>query len=414
MIIVWLYFVFLLIRPQEAFPALSGASLGPPLLVAAAAHWVFSGKDFRAPQLRLMIFFYLATLLSLVVAGASGMLGDWYFNFGKTLAFFLFLSNVSSSVHRLRFFLFTLLGCSVLIALHGIHQHYNGGIGITGIEAEHGRITWVGFYQDPNDLGVLLVCALPIAVYFVFHNPVGSRWLALPSIPALLYAIYLTDSRGALVATMALGGIAGLQKLGVIRTMLLGLPLLLAVLSLDTRLDTISVQESSAQGRVYAWYAGFLMFFDSPLTGVGAQQFTAYHGLTAHNAFVLVLAETGLIGYLLYLTLLISTVSICYWLARQKKRISDDEEARQLCDLGSLLTLVLLSWTISAFFLSITYYWTIYTILALCAGLYTAAQENSTLGGEVREKTTWARWISLAALSLPALYVATSVLNRIL
>ena len=75
------------------------------------------------------------------------------------------------------------------------------------------------------------------------------------------------------------------------------------------RLSTIlefSDDESFA-GRLRSWGYGFQMVSWYPLTGVGIGQWMNYHGLAAHNTFVQVLAETGPIGFILYISILVVT-----------------------------------------------------------------------------------------------------------
>ena len=54
--------------------------------------------------------------------------------------------------------------------------------------------------------------------------------------------------------------------------------------------------------RAEAWATGLDMFKHSPIFGVGARLFNEHHFLTAHNSFVLTLAELGLIGMMLFVT----------------------------------------------------------------------------------------------------------------
>ncbi len=70
--------------------------------------------------------------------------------------------------------------CSVVLAVHGIEQA-RSGIGWTGVPiGEDGRIQYVGIFNDPNDLGLLFVAALPMSVLLsrawrLFRPPVLAR-----------------------------------------------------------------------------------------------------------------------------------------------------------------------------------------------------------------------------------------------
>ena len=65
----------------------------------------------------------------------------------------------------------------------------------------------------------------------------------------------------------------------------------------------ISNGDDSAYGRVEAWYEGIQMFKSSPVFGVGKGMFTDFNNLTAHNSYMLVLAELGFVGSIFFLGL---------------------------------------------------------------------------------------------------------------
>src|SRR3546814_16694190 len=79
---------------------------------------------------------------------------------------------------------------------------------------------------------------------------------------------------------------------------------------LPTRMQELDAGESSAYGRIESWYDGIQMFLANPVFGVGVGNFTDHTWLTAHNSFVLVLAETGIVGYTVWLAM----VGYCFWM----------------------------------------------------------------------------------------------------
>ncbi len=56
-------------------------------------------------------------------------------------------------------------------------------------------------------------------------------------------------------------------------------------------------------GRYEAWSTGLTLFHGSPIYGVGPGQFVEYHYLTAHNSFVLAVAELGFVGLFLFVAI---------------------------------------------------------------------------------------------------------------
>lgn len=169
------------------------------------------------------------------------------------------------------------------------------------------RLRWVGELSDPNDLGQVLVMTLPLL--FSFWRPKQSlRNLFVIALPAivLLYGVFLTQSRGAIVGLVAVVFVLVYRRYG--RTYALALsPIVLLALMLGGGAGgrEFSTSESSASGRLEAWSAGIEMLRSNPLTGVGFGGFLDHHVLTAHNSFVLVFAELGLIGYFFWLGLVV-------------------------------------------------------------------------------------------------------------
>ena len=170
------------------------------------------------------------------------------------------------------------------------------------------RLRSLGFLNDPNDFAQVMVMVLPILWWLVVS---GAWWrnLLLAAAPAglLAYAIYLTHSRGAFLGIGALAALAIHRVLGTLRTLLLvGLAIAaMGIVSVGGR--GLSSEEESAAQRVDAWFAGWTMLKSHPLFGVGYSNFLEHHYLTAHNSFVLVYAELGLIGYFFWLGLIVIT-----------------------------------------------------------------------------------------------------------
>jgi hypothetical protein len=68
------------------------------------------------------------------------------------------------------------------------------------------------------------------------------------------------------------------------------------------------ISDASTAGRVDAWYAGLQMFKSAPLFGIGFGRFADSYERTAHNSFVLCLAELGIVGSTILVALFTSTL----------------------------------------------------------------------------------------------------------
>ena len=91
---------------------------------------------------------------------------------------------------------------------------------------------------------------------------------------------------------------------------------------------------SAADGadRLAAWASGLEMFKSAPLLGVGFGRFTDLNDITAHNSFVLCLAELGLVGSTLWIALLVTT------LLGLNQRIADADSEPGECEPGEILS----------------------------------------------------------------------------
>jgi O-antigen ligase len=178
---------------------------------------------------------------------------------------------------------------------------------------------------DPNAVAMTLALALPMAWYLgmIYRQPL-LRWICRGYLPVGLLGLALTGSRGGLVAA-----VVGLLIVPLTMTSLSPgrLATAIALLALSGALavayvpETIvqrfattrsSVEDLSLGGRFEVWKAGMHAFAYRPLTGYGAGAFKraaspwlSGEPRVAHNSFVSILVEQGIIGFLLYSTIFV-------------------------------------------------------------------------------------------------------------
>jgi O-antigen ligase len=186
-------------------------------------------------------------------------------------------------------------------------------------------IRYSGAGADPNELGLTMVLSLPMA-YYVSATALTrfSRLLWLVPMPVCIVGVVLTVSRGGFLTTVV--AMLGISIWHVASSSqmrfapLIGGVLLLALGLAFTpkanleRIGTIGSEISSGRigKRTQIWNAGLRVLQERPLTGVGAATFAdavePYIGrdLAAHNVYVSVLTETGIIGFLIFSLVLIT------------------------------------------------------------------------------------------------------------
>lgn len=435
-----LYLLLVLIRPQD-YPALVdsiGLPLLPLALILAALLWLFSGrKRFDAPQYLLLLLFFVAMLVSNIANGWFGGALEQINKFAPTVLAFVVLANAADSPARVRGIMRMFTLCAAVLALHGIEQA-KLGVGWTGVELSQGtRIQYVGIFNDPNDLGLLFVMCLPMAVYLAMRGGwMGVAklfWLLVAGV--LLYGIYLTDSRGTLLATLVVMGAYVWWRRGLVVAGVLGACALAVLMALPSRMQELDASEASAAGRVDSWYEGLQMFQQNPLFGVGADMYSDHNPLTAHNSFVLVLAETGIVGFVLWLAF----VGYCFRMmltavrqppamllagggAGEDKAAEDDAEPEPEPDpdavadwyddrdLALTLLLSLCGFFTAAFFLSRSYLVVLYLLAALVVAHYTAMRQRNPDLPAFDLQHDLLRWPLYAAAGVAGLYVLVRVL----
>jgi hypothetical protein len=180
------------------------------------------------------------------------------------------------------------------------------------------RITYLGFFSDPNDIGMLLVMCIPFTVYFYKYGGVQLKILMLLILSALIYGIYLTESRGTMLGAGSLLAVYYLVTNA-------GPKLFLSIIAIAPIAATVvaSLQsniDDSANGRLEAWYAGIQMMMSNPIFGVGKSNFVEVHGLVAHNSYIHVLGELGIPGYSLWGGALIFTMTVGFSFIKFRKK----------------------------------------------------------------------------------------------
>jgi len=383
------YLVFVFIRPQEFY----GPMLGLPLVkysLILAALFMFTQKkrEFDASQ-NVLLF----ALLPLVIL--SGLFNGWL---GGGIAAaetvlttmilpFLIIQNVVNTLRKQQAVLLLLILAGLIMVSDGIAQKASEeGIGWSGAQLSQGtRITYLGIFNDPNDLGMFFVMLLPCVMYFFRHSIALLKPLFLIALSYLMYGIYLTNSRGALLGTMALLGFWFYLRYGLKKSMLLALPALPVALIVMGKFREIDAEEASAAGRLDAWYEGFQMLFWKPVFGVGFGNFTDHHYLTAHNSFVLVFSELGLAGYFLWIGFLVISgmMLLRVWHPDVRQSISAKVVPGEQ-EIARVFTFSMIGYLVTCFFLSRAYTPMLYVFCAMFVATFYRARASMPDGCEIR------------------------------
>lgn len=232
----------------------------------------------------------------------------------KLILVYLLIIHLIDRLERVRQLFWVMLWAGMVPA-GGTLAHY-----LLKIDLVEGyRGAWRGVYADPNDLAYNLIILVPIGLSLLeAERSFVKRGLVFGILTVFMSAIYVTFSRGGLVGLMVVFFFQILRARNRVlhfslATILLMLLLAVAPARYWERAETILKfrHDESAMGRVYAWQAGVSMVADRPLLGVGLGCFVMGWPIyapsdagtkwrAAHNTFVAVMGETGLLGLIAF------------------------------------------------------------------------------------------------------------------
>jgi hypothetical protein len=362
------YLLFLYLRPQDYVPGLMGAPI--MLLIGAATiglfilHMAIQKRQIRvahAPQNWVMLWFFAAILLSqmrtLVVSGVISAATE----FLAILMMYFLIANLVDTPRRLAFIIRLLVVLTVALAVQGIVQYFTG-FGLGGQQTYEGRIQAIGIFSDPNDLGLALVMVMPYLFLKLFERSrPADALVSFLLLAVLTYALYLTQSRGGLMAFGALLMILLSRRLGKVLGYGVGGLAMFALFVLGPRMSTISTEEASAYGRIQAWGLGIDLFEQFIPFGVGYNNFTEYHFRTAHNSFVLCAAELGIFGLYAWVMLIYLSIKNNTFIAHELKTAGQ----RDLALYVDTIRYSLVAYCLGAYWLSRTYSELLYIMIGL-------------------------------------------------
>ncbi len=259
-------------------------------------------------------------------------------------------------------------GAAIIEAIFGIIQQFNPYF--LGASVNLGYETQViASFGGANSLGCYLALSVPCILYIIKQSQIKyQKRLWLIGLVLVCIALILTLSRGAWIAL-----IAGLfcyylptllqfwKKLKNNHRQLSWFLSGIGVLVIGFAFIKIYNQNvESSIGRIFLWKVSLLMFSDYPLLGIGYGNYSylfpdyqakffdnpanvkfidkACNIKMAHSEFYHILAETGIIGILLFLLLIIFISIIFFRLVRTTK---DEKQKTIIRLLGAILVIIL-------------------------------------------------------------------------
>jgi hypothetical protein len=261
------------------------------------------------------------------------------------------------------------------------------------------RLRGLGVINDP-----LLVCVMPLAFIF-WRTKKMIRNMAFVILPLciLLYGAYLTHSRGALLALIAMMIVTARRRIGLLPALVLAGGLLATAMALSfTGGRAISAEEGA--GRTMLWGTGLQLLKSHPLFGAGLGNIADYteNHLTAHNSVVICAAELGMVGLYFWCLFLFPSLRDALAVASPSK-VSDAEPVQpgerpvprtssrieiidktEINRLGHLLVLSLTGFLVAGWFLSRAYVMTYFLLGGMVEVVYEMALQRGMIAPRQR------------------------------
>jgi O-antigen ligase len=393
---------FLELVPNLAGPALSLAKLAGLLLAISWFAGVAVGRYRRlfpsehAWLTFLMLGFITWNLVTVAWAAELPRVVTSSTSFLLNFALFPIVYSAVRTTRDARWIILAFIAGASFAALYAIVFQPNAIALATSPSAASGLNRLAGTVGDPNELAALLAAGVALCSALVFNPKAGAfRAFGVAAALLMLVGVFLTLSRGGLIALLAIlvgailfaGGRRAAALGGACVVAVVGLVFFFGVASPDAR-ERVTANDGGS-GRTDIWNVGWRMVADEPIVGVGSGNFqnNAIHYLlapgavrfdeylvdvpsVAHNAYLQVLAETGLIGLLLFLAI----IAACVAAAVRAQHLFREVQDREGELISTAVILAICALLAAYFFLSEQQSKHLWLLLSLGPALLAAAQ----------------------------------------
>lgn len=383
-------------RLPQMFPILQGLHVGKIVIAISVLGLLIAPR--ARPNGSLPFRINVALLLFLLVDFVSA----WFARYPeaawptlidaiKWAVVYFLVGRIVTSSWRLRIFAFLLVLLNFKLAQFAVRTYLTyGSVTQSGESVAMVGAGTTDFFGNTNDFGVAMCVVLPLAAcLFYGEKKQLPRLFLLLSSGTILVAMLLSGCRGALVgacAVVLVGLVRTRQKLPLV---VMGSLIVVSTVFLlpegnRERLRSAFNWETdnTAALRVGFWKAGWRMFLDHPVVGVGPGNFgpqyrDRYYGSdpfprlwAPHSIYIQALSESGLLGTIPMVTLWLLALRLNSQTRKHLRELGLEGNRVFEYRLALGLELSLVAYMVCGAFLTVLYYPHLWYLLGMSVGLH--------------------------------------------
>ncbi|WP_420548177.1 O-antigen ligase family protein [Curvivirga sp.] len=379
------FLIFSFFRIHEVFPQLYPLRIPQMLALGTIASLAFNLMTkrievyWRSEFSIFCVFFILVTLGVFLATNRGEAMSSWSGTYVKIAIMVFAISWLSQDTRAFKIMLYSILIAGLIVGYVTIYNKMNGIGLVEGTRATIGRDLG-SLLGDPNDLALVLLFPASFALALVFTSGTGwgTKMLGVICFITMISAIIATQSRGGLLGITSVMAVFGYRKIKskalFFSIGLICLMILFAVAGISDRASggahEAGIDESS-MGRLHAWDAAIGMALSHPISGVGINNFLSNYYMysdfwdgknhAVHSTWFGVLAETGLIGFMIFISLIFTLIR--NGLKTLQRLEKTDEVVANIVAYAVFAGLI--GFCVSGTFLTMGFTWPVYILLSL-------------------------------------------------
>lgn len=327
-----------ILRPGEIYPIFAALHVERIAAIVVMISVLVHERRVALPKVtKTVLLFYASMFAAVPLAFWREASIQACIDFFQVVVYHLLIVTLVKTPERFKTFLLTFSVLNGWLAASSLYLYISGSFVYTmGIERATGLTSSGG---DPNTLGLTLVSGLPLVILLMTRDT-GKlvKLVALGCLVVSVLTVINTGSRTSFftLLLLTLAFVATREKKFIyIPAILVTMMVAWAFIpqQYKERYETVNnlTKDESYQNRILAWKAGWGMFKDNPLTGMGPGNFayasgTTYwpgegrkHWLNAHSLPLKALGELGIVGTFAFVYMLVTLFKLNGRLRRELK-----------------------------------------------------------------------------------------------